>query len=83
MVSTVSYRSIKKAKLRAAPFQVPLFLGPILALIWYKPREGLLFLVGVYVLSGPLFSYITLRRRKNNGNEVAVSVDIPEKMDPT
>lgn len=57
MVCTIPYRSIKNMKLKKIKPSARIFFGIMMALLWYRPKEGLLLLIGAYILSGPILSY--------------------------
>ncbi len=53
MVSTVEFFSIKQFKLAGVKLKGRLFIGSLIALIWYSPPIGLLALAFLYAASGP------------------------------
>jgi CDP-diacylglycerol--serine O-phosphatidyltransferase len=60
MVSTIEFFSIKQFKLSGVKLRARIFLGLLIALLWYKPALGLLALAASYAGSGP---YMLLRNR--------------------
>lgn len=63
MVSKIEFVSIKVLKIK--DLRSFIALGALVALIWYQPKVGLLSLLSLYVLSGPMnLLYTNWRNRK-------------------
>ena len=56
MVSKYRYVSAKQFNVRGIPVRARIFVGMIVALIWYKPYFGFLGVAGLYALSGPILT---------------------------
>ncbi len=69
MVSTIDFFSIKLLRMRTLGFFARVYLGGLIALIWYNPKVGLLVLSSSYILSGPLGS---LRKKKPDNSHPPV-----------
>ncbi len=65
-VSTARYRSFKDIDLRnKVPFIFILFIVLVLVLISFAPPDTLLFVFSVYVISGPIMSLWSMRKKQH------------------
>jgi CDP-diacylglycerol---serine O-phosphatidyltransferase len=60
-VSRFNFFSIKQVKLSQLGSGVPLIAAPLIVVLWYNNKIGILILVSTYVLSGP-FSWLYSKR---------------------
>jgi CDP-diacylglycerol--serine O-phosphatidyltransferase len=65
MVSNIRYHSFKEFDLKnRIPFVTFLIIVPIFVLVAIEPASILFLLAAIYVVSGPIFTLILLRRHR-------------------
>jgi CDP-diacylglycerol---serine O-phosphatidyltransferase len=70
MVSQVEFFSVKSIKL-SSPLSraIPLIVAPLIAFLWYNNKLGFISVAMAYVLSGPIFYLIKIRKERNKLRE--------------
>ncbi len=69
MVSKVEFLSVKALRVSKMHFVWRIFLGALIAFIWYNPSVGFLCLASIYCISGPFKELQKLIRRDSGSGE--------------
>ncbi len=78
MVSGLDYFSFKKFEIRKQkPFNVLVSIILMMIVVAYRPRIVLFFLIGGYVLSGPIITIARTRARKATSKVQVAMMDLP------
>ncbi len=78
MVSGLDYFSFKKFEIRKQkPFNMLVSIILMMIVVAYRPRIVLFFLIGGYVLSGPIITIARTRARKAPSKAQVAVIDVP------